>query len=88
MIEAMQARRRATWPVLPACSRNTAPVPGWRPAEEALALSIEAAVARGDESARSFAAQYLKRYPGGRFRDQAERALQSTRGDAIRWCPA
>ena len=46
--------------------------------EEALALSIEAAVARHDPAAPSFAAEYLKRYPNGRFHGQAERALQST----------
>ena len=43
-------------------------------AEEALALSIEAASARGDARARELAERYLARYPTGRFRRAAERA--------------
>ncbi|HMJ55459.1 MAG TPA: hypothetical protein VK540_25470 [Polyangiaceae bacterium] len=45
--------------------------------EEALALSIEAAVSRGSDAAPGLAAQYLARYPKGRFREQARRALKS-----------
>lgn len=44
-------------------------------AEDALALSIEAAVARKDPRAADYARRYLARYPNGRFRAQAERAL-------------
>jgi hypothetical protein len=47
--------------------------------EEAFALSIEAAAALGDDEARRIAATYLQRYPRGRFRAQAERALGSSR---------
>lgn len=43
--------------------------------EDALALSIEAAVARKDPRAAEYARRYLARYPNGRFRAQAERAL-------------
>ena len=43
--------------------------------EEALALSIEAAVARHDPAAAAFANRYLKDYPSGRFRRTAETAL-------------
>src|SRR5664280_777220 len=43
-------------------------------AEEALALSIEAATVLGDPRARGLADQYLARYPAGRFRSAAERA--------------
>jgi hypothetical protein len=43
--------------------------------EDALALSIEAAVARKDPRAAEYARRYLSRYPNGRFRAQAERAL-------------
>ena len=43
-------------------------------AEEALALSIEAATVLGDPRARSLADQYLARYPTGRFHSAAERA--------------
>jgi hypothetical protein len=79
MIEAMQARRSGDMArAARLLSEYRSKYPDGDLQEEALALSIEAAVARGDESARSFAAQYLKRYPGGRFHDQAERALQST----------
>jgi len=45
--------------------------------EEALALSIEAAASRGNDAAPGLAAQYLARYPHGRFREQARRALKS-----------
>jgi hypothetical protein len=43
-------------------------------AEEALALSIEAAIVLGDPRGRSLADKYLARYPTGRFRSAAERA--------------
>ena len=43
-------------------------------AEEALALSIEAAAARHDAArAAAFADRYLKEYPNGRFQRAAER---------------
>jgi len=41
--------------------------------EEALALSMEAAVAVGDPRASSLAQRYLKRYPSGHYRPTAER---------------
>lgn len=44
-------------------------------AEDALALSIEAAAARKDPRAADYARRYLVRYPNGRFRAVAERAL-------------
>jgi hypothetical protein len=44
-------------------------------AEEALTLSIEAATARSDPRARDLASRYLAKYPNGRFRSAAERAL-------------
>ncbi len=43
--------------------------------EEALALSIEAAHARKDPAAKAHARRYLARYPAGRHRRLAERAL-------------
>jgi hypothetical protein len=43
--------------------------------EEALALSIEVAMAKGDPKAVSYARSYLARYPHGRFQDLARRAL-------------
>lgn len=45
-------------------------------AEEAVALSIEAAAANRSPSSTSFAAQYLREYPHGRFRRTAEQALE------------
>jgi hypothetical protein len=44
-------------------------------AEEAVALSIEAADARHSPAAATFAQRYLKEYPHGRFRPAAERVL-------------
>jgi hypothetical protein len=44
-------------------------------AEEAVALSIEAADARHSPSATTFAQRYLKEYPHGRFGPAAERVL-------------
>jgi hypothetical protein len=44
-------------------------------AEDALALSIEAAAARKDPRAADYARRYLSRYPNGRFKTVAERAL-------------
>jgi hypothetical protein len=47
--------------------------------EEALALSIEAAAGLGDDEARSLAVLYLRRYPNGRFRAQAQRVVSASR---------
>lgn len=44
-------------------------------AEDALALSIEAAAARKDPRAADYARRYLARYPNGRFKSVAERVL-------------
>ncbi|HEY4185340.1 MAG TPA: hypothetical protein VGP07_09740 [Polyangia bacterium] len=43
-------------------------------AEEALALSIEAAVAHRDADAAELGRRYLRRYPAGRFTALALRA--------------
>jgi len=43
-------------------------------AEEALALSIEAAVAHRDADAGELGGRYLRQYPGGRFTALALRA--------------
>jgi len=45
-------------------------------AEEALALSIEAATARHDPAASAFARRYLRDYPTGRFRQTAQAVLE------------
>jgi hypothetical protein len=44
-------------------------------AEDALALSIEAAAARKDPRATDYARRYLAKYPNGRFKTVAERVL-------------
>jgi hypothetical protein len=43
--------------------------------EEALAMSIEAAIARGDADAAALGARYLKLYPAGPFRALARQAV-------------
>jgi hypothetical protein len=43
-------------------------------AEEALALTIEAALAHQDDDAAALGARYLRRYPGGPFKELALRA--------------
>jgi hypothetical protein len=79
MLEAMQARRAGDMArVARLLDDYRSKYPDGDLQEEALALSIEAAIARGDDNARRFAAQYLKRYPNGRFREQAERALKAS----------
>ena len=45
-------------------------------AEEALALSIEAAAVRHDPMASEFARRYLREYPTGRFRQTAQAVLE------------
>lgn len=47
-------------------------------AEEALALSVEAAAASGDPRVSRLAKEYLARYPRGRFREAARRASAKT----------
>lgn len=56
-------------------------VPNGALAEEALALSIEAALVRGDARAAQLAATYLSRYPNGRFREAAKRARAKARAE-------
>lgn len=57
-------------------SRYRAANPAGELAEEALVLSIEAAVAQGDPDAKRLARQYLAEYPNGRFAAAARRALR------------
>ena len=47
--------------------------------EEALALSIEASAALGDDEAKRLSAMYLQHYPRGRFRAQAQRVIDASR---------
>ncbi|HET9929173.1 MAG TPA: hypothetical protein VFQ35_00735 [Polyangiaceae bacterium] len=51
--------------------------PGGALSEDALVLSIEAALARHDPRATDYAKRYLKSFPKGRFRSLAERVVAS-----------
>lgn len=80
MVEAMRARRNGNFArVRDLSSEYRVKYPSGGLHEEALALSIEAAVALGDADATRLASLYLQRYPQGRFRGQAQRALGSSR---------
>ena len=80
MVEAMRARRAGHFArVRELSSEYRLKYPNGGLNEEALALSIEAAAALGDAEASRLAALYLQRYPSGRFRAQAQRALGSSR---------
>jgi len=78
MVQAMQARRAADYGrVRELAAEYRSKYPDGALQEEALALSIEAAAARGDADASRLASLYLQAYPTGRFREQALRALRS-----------
>lgn len=80
MVEAMRERRAGNLHRARELSAEyRLKYPGGALQEEAFALSIEAAAALGDDEARRLAATYLQRYPRGRFRAQAERALGASR---------
>jgi len=49
--------------------------PGGELGEEALALSLEAAILHKDPKAAALAREYLRRFPEGRFAGQARNAL-------------
>jgi hypothetical protein len=51
--------------------------PGGALQEEALTLAIESALARRDPNAAQLGREYLSRFPNGRFKAQAKRALAS-----------
>jgi hypothetical protein len=80
MVEAMRARRAGNFGrVRELSSEYRLKYPSGALHEEALALSIEAAAALGDADASRLAGLYLQRYPQGRFRGQAQRALGAAR---------
>ena len=80
MVEAMRERRTGNLArARELSSEYRLKYPGGALQEEALALSIEAAAALGDDDARRLSASYLQRYPQGRFRAQAQRVLATSR---------
>ena len=79
MVDAMQARKAGDAARAAALlSEYQRKYPQGAFQEEALALSIESAAARGSDSAPRLATDYLRRYPNGRFRELAQRALKSS----------
>jgi hypothetical protein len=74
--EAAKALRRDGDPAraLQLLERSGAPVSGPL-AEEALALRIEASAAQGNGRASKLASAYLARYPNGRYRELAKKAI-------------
>ena len=80
VVEAMRERRAGNFArVRQLSAEYRLQYPGGALQEEALALSIEAGAALGDDEARRLAATYLQRYPRGRFRAQADRVVGSAR---------
>jgi hypothetical protein len=80
MVEAMRERRAGNLArARELSSEYRLKYPAGALQEEALALSIEAAAALGDDEARRLSASYLQRYPQGRFRAQAQRVLGTSR---------
>ena len=78
MIEAMRERRAGNLArALELASAYRTQNPGGALYEEALALSFQAAAVLGDEEAKPLARLYVQRYPGGRFRAQAQRVLDN-----------
>jgi hypothetical protein len=77
VVRAVQMLRRDHDPALASrlLERYRARNPSGVLAEEVLSLRIEAAVAASDPRAPAFAREYLARYPDGRYRERAQRAL-------------
>jgi hypothetical protein len=77
VVRALQTLRREHDPAEAArlLERYRARNPGGVLAEEVLSLQIEAALAGEDPRAHAFAREYLSRYPEGRYRERAGRAL-------------
>jgi hypothetical protein len=73
VLEAMQARRAGdSARTLRLLTAYRTKYPDGALGEEALALSLEAAVLRGSEQADDLAQQYLARFPNGRYRQHVE----------------
>ena len=78
VLEAMQARRAGdSARTLRLLTAYRTKYPDGALAEEALALSLEAAVLRGSAQADELAQQYLARFPNGRYRQHVEQLRRS-----------
>jgi hypothetical protein len=80
LVDAIHALRTEHDPVRAGelLSRYMATYPNGVLTEDALALAIEAAVARRDPVAAEYAKRYLKQYPEGRFNKLARRAIHAS----------
>jgi hypothetical protein len=79
VLEAMQARRAGdSARTLRLLTAYRTKYPDGALAEEALALSLEAAVLRGGEQADDLAQQYLARFPNGRYRQHVEQLRRTS----------
>jgi hypothetical protein len=83
--QAMQARQSGdTEKVRQLTEEYRAKNPTGELGEEALALALEAALARSDPQAITLAREYLRRFPQGRFVAQAQSALNKNAAKAPR----
>ncbi|MBC8133141.1 MAG: hypothetical protein H7X95_09185 [Deltaproteobacteria bacterium] len=82
VVTAMRALRRDKDPqrARALLRRYLADHPNGALAEEALAISIEAAIVQQDDDARALASRYLHLYPNGPFRALASRASRGGQG--------
>lgn len=80
VVQAMRALRRDANPALARglCAAYLDRHPNGALAEEALALTVEAAVAHHDMDAPALGAHYLRSYPNGPFRGLARQASRAT----------
>ncbi len=85
LLSAMRARREGDEArALELSRRYRASYPEGALAEEALAVSIESALAQRDQEAAALGRRYLQKYPTGRYRALAQRAAREDQKGAAR----